>query len=62
MGETRALVYWHFFKPITIVLGGAKRQSPSTESLFTPIKPHCTKFGCSAIRVPLGVIVMAAAK
>ncbi|XP_078101498.1 uncharacterized protein LOC144514192 [Sander vitreus] len=26
MGGKRALVYWHFFKPTTIVLGGAKRR------------------------------------
>ena len=31
MGEKRALVYWHFFKPIIIVLGGAKRR----------VKPWC---------------------
>ena len=26
MGGKRALVYWHFFKPITMVLDGAKHQ------------------------------------
>ena len=34
MGEKRALVYWHFFKPITIVVGGAKlRTEPLQNSL-----------------------------
>ncbi|XP_078131616.1 uncharacterized protein LOC144533941 isoform X2 [Sander vitreus] len=33
MGEKRALVYWHFFKPITIVLGGAKRLEGATVPL-----------------------------
>ena len=33
MGEKREMVYWHFFKPITIVLSSVQRQNSLRKEL-----------------------------